>query len=168
MAFAPKKLKKKITPNTCAILPTHIYGLPCAIEEIEAIAQKNQLKVIYDAAHAFGSRYKGQSLCVYGDVSILSFQAFKTFHTIEGGALISRDENLMDQLFKIRYFGKERNGEVTTLGLNGKLSEIHAAVGLCNLPNFSKALNGRRKVAAIYDNAIANLPIHRPTINNPR
>jgi dTDP-4-amino-4,6-dideoxygalactose transaminase len=147
-------IEASITPETTAILATHVYGNPCDIEKIEAIAKNHQLKVIYDAAHAFGVIYKGRSLLSYGDVSTCSFHATKVFHTIEGGALISNHPELDSEFRLLRAFGHEGDESYQYAGINGKNSEFHAAMGLCNLPHVSDIIAGRKEIFGWYDNLL--------------
>jgi dTDP-4-amino-4,6-dideoxygalactose transaminase len=144
------KIEEAITSRTTAILATHVFGNPCAIEAIEAIALKYNLKVIYDAAHAFGVTYKGQSIFEYGDVSTCSFHATKLFHTGEGGALFCNDEALNHQLFYSHNFGHNGPLEFHGLGINGKISELQAAMGLSVLPHMNAIVASRKKVVDLY------------------
>jgi len=144
------KIEQAITAKTTAILATHVFGNPCAIEAIEAIAAKHQLKVIYDAAHAFGVTYNGKSIFEYGDVSTCSFHATKLFHTGEGGALFCNDEALNHQLFYSHNFGHNGPLEFHGLGINGKISELQAAMGLSVLPHMEKIVSSRKKVVDAY------------------
>src|SRR5690606_27065948 len=129
----PRKIESAITPSTSAILATHVYGNPCDIDAIQKIADKYNLKVIYDAAHCFGTKYKGKSVFDYGDISTTSFHATKLFHSIEGGAVFTRCPELLKKMSFIRNFGHNGPSDFKELGLNGKNSEFHAAMGLCNL-----------------------------------
>lgn len=139
------KIEELITPNTCAILGVHVYGNICAVEEIQKIADRYGLKVIYDAAHAFGVEYKGRGITDYGDVSMLSFHATKVFHTIEGGALCFADDTLAKKITLERNFGI--NGEtLECFGTNAKMNEFQAAMGICNLRHIQDELT-RRKTA---------------------
>lgn len=144
------KIEQAITAKTTAILATHVFGNPCAIEAIEAIAAKHQLRVIYDAAHAFGVTYNGKSIFEYGDVSTCSFHATKLFHTGEGGALFCNDEALNHQLFYSHNFGHNGPLEFHGLGINGKISELQAAMGLSVLPHMEKIVSSRKKVVDLY------------------
>lgn len=144
-------IEAAITPNTTAILTTHVFGNPCAVEEIEAIAKKHNLKVIYDAAHCFGVTYKGKSIFTYGDVSTCSFHATKLFHTGEGGAMFTRDEALHKQLYNYHNFGHDGPLAFHGLGINGKMNELQAAMGLAVLPYMEKILNERKRVMEQYD-----------------
>ena len=140
------KIEAAITDKTTAILATHVFGNPCHVEVIEAIAKKHQLKVIYDAAHAFGVTYKGTSIFQYGDLSTCSFHATKLFHTGEGGALFAKDPKLQHQLFYSHNFGHDGPLAFHGLGINGKISELQAAMGLAVLPYMETILAERKKV----------------------
>lgn len=156
LCIDPSKIEEAITGETEAILATHVYGIPCDVEKIEEIAQKYNLKVIYDAAHAFGVQYKGRSLLSYGDISTLSFHATKLFHTVEGGALvINNGQELKERVKLLRSFGFEGE-EYTTAGINGKNSEFHAAMGLCNLKYVNEIILKRKKISEIYDKFLGN------------
>lgn len=160
----PLKIEELITPNTTAILATHVYGIPCHIEEIDAIAQKHNLKVIYDAAHAFGTVYRGKSLLGYGDISTLSTHATKLFHTIEGGAVVANDPELLKALAYMRNFGHNGPEEYYGLGINGKNSEFHAAMGLVNLNYLESILEKRKSDCLHYDQWLIGKGIQRPSI----
>lgn len=158
------KIEAAITPQTQAILATHVYGIACDVETIEAIAKKHQLKVIYDAAHAFGCTYKGLSLLSYGDISTCSFHATKLFHTVEGGCIIANDAAVNRQLMMYRQFGHVYD-DYFSVGVNGKNSEFHAAMGLCVLPQVDKIIAERKNITAQYDAALSAI-IQRPVIDN--
>ena len=143
-------IEEKITKNTQAILAVHVYGFPCYVEEIEKIAKKHNLKVIYDAAHAFGVSYNGRSLLSYGDISTCSFHATKLFHTVEGGAIISNTKGYAERIKLHQTFGHEAD-DYFCLGINGKNSEFHAAMGLCNLPYVEKIIHKRKNISEIYN-----------------
>jgi len=145
------KIEAAITPRTTAILATHVFGNPCHAEAIEAIAKKYKLYVIYDAAHAFGVTYLGNSIFDYGDVSSCSFHATKLFHTGEGGALFCNDNTLRDKLFYSHNFGHNGPNEFHGLGINGKISELQAAMGLAVLPHMAEIITGRKKVVDYYN-----------------
>jgi len=145
------KIEAAITKNTTAILATHVFGNPCNIEEIEKIARKHNLKVIYDAAHSFGVKYKGQSLFNYGDVSTCSFHATKLFHTGEGGAMFCKDEELNHELFYSHNFGHKGELEFHGLGINAKMSELQAGMGLAVLPYIQEIIESRKEVVKGYD-----------------
>ena len=144
------KIEKLITDKTCAILPVHVYGNVCDVEKISEIANKYKLKVIYDAAHAFGVKYKGRSIAEFGDVSCFSFHATKVFNSIEGGAACFRDEKLGKQLYKLKNFGIKNAEVVDGIGANAKMNEFCAAMGLCNLRHFDIEQEKRKKVYEHY------------------
>jgi dTDP-4-amino-4,6-dideoxygalactose transaminase len=148
------KIESAITNKTTAILATHVYGNPCNVEAIEKIAKKYSLKVIYDAAHCFGVEYKGKSIFNYGDVSTCSFHATKIFHTGEGGALFCNDTQLFHQLFFSSNFGHNGPEKYYGLGINAKMSELQAAMGLSVLPHMNDIFKERKKVCDFYDNAL--------------
>lgn len=145
------KIEAAITSKTTTILATHVFGNPCAIEIIEKIAQKYKLKVIYDAAHCFGVKYNGKSIFEYGDISSCSFHATKLFHTGEGGALFCNDIALMRQSFYSHNFGHNGPLAFHGLGINGKISELQAAMGLAVLPYIEHIVDERKKVVEYYD-----------------
>jgi len=161
----PALIEAAITPDTQAIMATHVYGNPCAVHEIEAIARRHSLKVIYDAAHAFGVRFQGRSLLSYGDLSTCSFHATKVFHTIEGGALISNHPELHEKIQLLRAFGHRGDEEYFYAGINGKNSEFHAAMGLCNLPHVPEIISARREVFEQYDTQLNWDRLTKPKIN---
>lgn len=139
------KIEAAITDSTSAILATHTYGNPCNIDAIHAIAAKYHLKVIYDAAHCFGTKYKGKSVFEYGDISTVSFHATKIFHTIEGGAVFTQDPELLKKMAYMRNFGHNGPEDFAEVGINGKNSEFHAAMGLVNLKYIDTVLQTREK-----------------------
>ncbi|NBU81512.1 MAG: DegT/DnrJ/EryC1/StrS family aminotransferase [Flavobacteriaceae bacterium] len=145
------KIEAAITDKTTCILATHVFGNPCHVEAIEAIAQKHNLKVIYDAAHAFGVTYNGTSIFDYGDVSTCSFHATKLFHTGEGGALFAKDTKLQHQMYYSHNFGHNGPLDFHCLGINGKISELQAAMGLAVFPHMNTILNRRKEVVEYYD-----------------
>jgi dTDP-4-amino-4,6-dideoxygalactose transaminase len=126
-------------------MPVHVFGNPCDIDSIEAIAKRYKLRVIYDAAHALGSTYKGQSILKYGDISCTSFHGTKLLNTAEGGACVTKNMKFYEKLKRIRFFGHDENKEIIEDGLNGKMTEIHAALGLANLKYFSEILADRKR-----------------------
>ncbi len=145
------KIEEVITTKTTAILATHVFGNPCEVDAIEAIAKKYNLKVIYDAAHSFGVTYKGKSIFNYGDVSTCSFHATKVFHTGEGGALFANTEELNNTLFYHHNFGHKGALDFQGLGINAKMSELQAAMGLAVLPYMKMILAERKKVVDFYN-----------------
>lgn len=144
------KLESLITDRTCAILPVHVYGNVCNIEEIERIADKYELKVIYDACHAFGETYKGKGIGNYGDASCFSFHATKVFNSIEGGAVSFHDKRIGNTLYELKNFGIHGPEEVSAVGANAKMNEFCAAMGICNLRHIDSEIEKRRKVNARY------------------
>lgn len=155
----PNKIEQAITGSTRAILATHVFGNPCNVEAISAIARKHNLKVIYDAAHAFGTRYKGKSLLSYGDVSTCSFHSTKLFHTVEGGSVTTPDSEILKRMAMMRNFGHSSATEFGDVGINGKNSEFHAAMGLCNLKHIQDILDGRRSLCERYMENLQGLPV---------
>lgn len=145
-----EKLENKITDRTCAILPVHVYGNVCNIEEINRIAQKYELKVIYDAAHTFGETYKGKGIGSFGDASCFSFHATKVFNTIEGGAVTFTDKRFGEALYELKNFGIHGPEEVCAIGANAKMNEYCAAMGLCNLRHIEDEIAKRRAVVERY------------------
>jgi len=144
------KIEAAITEDTQAIMATHVYGFPCAVEVIENIANKYGLKVIYDGAHAFGCKYKGKSLLYFGDISTCSFHATKIFHTVEGGLLVCRDKEIFKRLYLYRQFGHVYD-DYHSIGINAKLSEVHAAMGLCVLQKITDIIEDRKRIYNRYD-----------------
>ena len=153
----PLKIEAAITPRTTAILPVHVYGKPCDTEAIQAIADKYGLKVIYDAAHAFGVEVNGESLLNAGDMSTLSFHATKVFNTIEGGAMVMHDEKTKQRIDYLKNFGFANEVEVVGPGINSKMDEIRSAYGLLNLKQVDAAIAARQKVAVAYREALRNV-----------
>ncbi len=145
------KIEAAITPQTSAILATHVYGIPCNVELIESIAQKHNLKVIYDAAHAFGVEYKNKGLLNYGDVSTLSFHATKLFHTVEGGGITANNADVAHKISYQRNFGHQTPESFYGVGINGKNSEFHAAMGLCVFPHIETIIDSRKNICNTYD-----------------
>lgn len=146
----PEKIEHLITDRTCAILPVHVYGNICNIEEIEYIANKYELKVIYDAAHAFGETYKGESVAKFGDASCFSFHATKVFNSIEGGAVCYKDKNLGNIIYELKNFGIHGPEEVRAVGANAKMNEFCAAMGICNLRHIEEEIEKRKLVVERY------------------
>lgn len=150
----PKKIEAAITENTVAIMPVHVYGQPCDVEWIDAIAKKHNLKVIYDAAHAFGVTKDGQSILNWGDISTLSFHATKVYGTIEGGALVCHSAEMKHQIDNLKNFGFRGEVTVEAPGINGKMDEVRAAFGLLNLKQVDAAIDRRHEVALRYREVI--------------
>ncbi|MTB82194.1 aminotransferase class I/II-fold pyridoxal phosphate-dependent enzyme [Providencia stuartii] len=148
----PKKIEEAITEHTSAILPVHVYGNPCDHEAIQRIADKHSLKVIYDAAHAFGVTKDGVSVLNWGDLSILSFHATKAYSTIEGGAIVCHTKEMKEKLDRLKNFGYESETEISMLGSNAKMNEVQAAFGLATLKHIDAALIKRKNVASFYIN----------------
>lgn len=153
----PDKIEAAITPKTTAIMPVHVYGKPCDTERIQAIADKYGLKVIYDAAHAFGVEVNGQSILNAGDMSTLSFHATKVYNTIEGGALVMHDAKTKQRIDYLKNFGFAGETEVVAPGINSKMDEIRAAYGLLNLRQVDTAIEARHKVAIRYREALRDV-----------
>lgn len=153
----PNKIEAAITPKTTAILPVHVYGKPCDIDAIQAVADKYGLKVIYDAAHAFGVEVNGESILNAGDMSTLSFHATKVFNTIEGGAMIMHDAKTKQRIDYLKNFGFAGETEVVGPGINSKMDEVRSAYGLLNLRQVDAAIAARKKVATAYRDALRSV-----------
>lgn len=151
------KIEALITPETCAIVPVHVYGTVCNVEEIERIAKEHNLKVIYDAAHTFGVEYKGQGVGSFGDASMFSFHATKVFHTIEGGAIATKDEDLIKKLWRLKDFGIKDEEVVDGVGANAKMNEFCAVMGLCNLEHVDEEIAKRKLVAERYRENLSDI-----------
>jgi dTDP-4-amino-4,6-dideoxygalactose transaminase len=150
LCIDPDKIEEKVSPRTAAILPTHVFGNCCDVDRIEAIAKQHGLTLIYDGAHAFGTRRDEKSILATGDCCILSMQAYKLFNTVEGGAVICRSEELAEKVYRMRYFGKDRSNDEVELGINAKLSELHAAFGLALLKYIPQEIRARRIIGDRY------------------
>lgn len=159
----PELIEAAITERTQAILATHVYGYPCQVEQIARIARQHKLKVIYDAAHCFGVQLDGRSLLNYGDASTLSFHATKLFHTAEGGAVVTGDADLARALWLSQKFGHIGEEEYVSIGINAKNSELHAAMGLCVLPEVPNIIAGLKQRSDLYDALLADTPLIFPT-----
>lgn len=153
----PNKIEAAITPNTTAIMPVHCYGNPCDVIAIQKIADNYNLKVIYDAAHAFGVKVPGGSVLKYGDLSVLSFHATKVFNTFEGGAIVSPDAKTKNRIDQLKNFGFVDEITVVAPGINGKMSEVNAAFGLLQLQHVDVAIEKRKKVDSEYRRQLANI-----------
>lgn len=153
----PRQIEEKITNKTVAIMPVHVFGNPCDVDAIEAIAKKFKLKVIYDAAHAISSTYKGKSLLEYGDISTTSLHATKLLNTAEGGGCIAKDQELHERLKRIRFFGHDDRKDVVEDGFNGKMTEVHAALGLANIKYHEKVLADRKRKYLYYREHLASM-----------
>lgn len=164
MTIDANRLEAAITQRTTAIIATHVYGIPCNTEKIEKIAAEHNLKIVYDAAHAFGVSYQGRSLASYGDIATLSFHATKLFHTVEGGAIVTNDPEVAHRVSYMRNFGHNGPEAFWGLGINGKNSEFHAAMGLCVLAHLPEILEARKQVCSWYDELLAGSEIQRPEL----
>lgn len=151
------KIEKLITDRTCAILPVHVYGNICDVEAIENIAKKHDLKVIYDAAHTFGERYKGKGIGEYGDASMFSFHSTKVFNTIEGGAISFKDKELGKKLYQLKNFGIKNETTIDGIGANAKMNEFQAAMGICNLRYIDNEIEKRKQVVERYRKNLKNI-----------
>ncbi len=154
----PDRIEAAITPATTAILPVHCYGDPCRVERIREIAARRGLRVVYDAAHAFGVRYRGESLAKHGDLAVLSFHATKVFNTFEGGAIVCHDPETKQRIDRLKNFGIVDEDRIEAAGLNGKMNEVQAAFGLLQLRHLAPALARRRAIDAAYRQALAGGP----------
>lgn len=157
MTIDADKIEGLINKNTSAILGVHVYGFPCDIEKIQSIADKYDLKVIYDAAHAFTTEINGKGIGTYGDISMFSFHATKLFHTLEGGCLSYKDDQYIDKLYYLRNFGIKNEEQVVDIGINGKMNEIQAAIGLLNLDLIEEEKLKRKEIKNVYIKHLALL-----------
>lgn len=165
------KLEGLITEKTSAIIPVHVYGNLCDVEAIDAIAKKHGLKVLYDAAHAFGERYQGTGVGTFGDASMFSFHATKVFHSIEGGAVCYHDEALGKELYKLKNFGILSEEVIDGVGANAKMNEFQAAMGICNLRHLAEEIGKRKQVFWRYMERLhgtkgIRLPVHKPGLES--
>jgi dTDP-4-amino-4,6-dideoxygalactose transaminase len=151
LTIDPRAVEAAITPKTEAILATHVFGNPCDCEALEAIAKKHGIALIFDAAHAFGVTYKGKSVLDYGDASMVSLHATKLFHSVEGGFIVAKDPAVSEKMEWMRRFGHKGQEEFHGVGTNAKLSELHAAMGLCNTRHIDTLLETRKKICGSYD-----------------
>ena len=154
----PSAVEAAITPRTVAILAVHVFGCPCDLERLAAIATKHGIRLIYDAAHAFGVRVGERSIFSFGDISTTSFHATKLFHTVEGGACFSEDEAVRNRLRQLRFFGTNGEGSQTAIGTNAKMTEVSAAVGLANLTHMPEILRKRRERYERYTSILSSVP----------
>jgi dTDP-4-amino-4,6-dideoxygalactose transaminase len=159
------KIEAAITADTCAILATHVYGNPCDVVAIDEIAKRKNLKVVYDGAHAFGVKLYGKSIFEYGDISTCSFHATKLYHTVEGGAVVTKDPDLLKRMAYLRNFGHDGPERFAELGINGKNSEFHAAMGLVNLKYVNQIIDIRKSLSTHYDKFLTNFQGHKPVIS---
>ena len=155
--ISTKELEKAINSETSAILPVHVFGNPCNVKEIEQLATKNNLKVIYDAAHCFGVKINGKSILNYGNLSVLSFHATKVFNTIEGGAVICPDKDTKELLDALCNFGIDKNSQLIGFGTNSKMNEIQAAFGLSSLKLVDSAISNRKNSTLLYRKLLKNI-----------
>jgi dTDP-4-amino-4,6-dideoxygalactose transaminase len=160
----PAKIEASITERTTGIMATHVYGNPCDVEAIEQIAKKHNLKVIYDGAHAFGVTWKGRSIFEYGDVTTASFHATKLYHTIEGGAVVTQNAELTKGMARLRNFGHSGVDTFEGVGINGKNSEFHAAMGLANLKHIDAIMMSRKRQTIEYNRALETLRVTKPVV----
>lgn len=157
MTIDANKIENLITPNTSAILGVHVYGFPCNVKKIDELAKKHNLKVIYDAAHAFSTEIDGVGIGNFGDITMFSFHATKLFNTIEGGCLTYKDETLIKKIYNLRNFGIQSEELVETVGINGKMNEFCAAMGLENLKIYKEEQEKRKQIKAIYDEKLSKV-----------
>ncbi|MGC9772317.1 dTDP-4-amino-4,6-dideoxygalactose transaminase [Fervidobacterium changbaicum] len=163
--ISPSEIEEKITEKTVAVMPVHVFGNPCEVERIEEIAKKHNLKVIYDAAHCFDVYYKGNSIYKYGDVSIASFHATKVFHTIEGGAIMSDNSELIRKAKRLRNFGFDENINIVEAGINAKMNEFQAVMGLLNLEIVDEEIAKRKMVFEKYKHLLSEARVEFQKIN---
>lgn len=157
MTIDADKIEKLITPNTSAILGVHVYGFPCNVEKIQKIADKYNLKVIYDAAHCFSTEIDGVGIGNFGDISAFSFHATKLYNTIEGGCLTYKDSSLVKKIYNLRNFGIQNEDVVEEVGINGKMNEVQAAIGLLNLKTYRKEKEKRAELKKFYDENLSKI-----------
>lgn len=162
----PAKVQEKISKNTVAVLVTHVYGNPCDVAGLESLSRRHKLPVIYDCAHGFGVKLNGRSLFSLGDISTASFHSTKLFHSIEGGAVISSEGEWIERVKWLRNLGHKGPEEFNGCGINGKLSEFHAAMGLVNLRYIKSIIEQRRLLSQYYDQKLAGLPLRRQRIHD--
>ena len=158
----PDLIEPAITEKTSAILATHVYGYPCDVARIQRIADKHNLKVIYDAAHAFGVTLSGETILAYGDCSALSFHATKLFHTAEGGAVVCKDIEVSNRVYLMKKFGHIGEEDYLDVGINAKMSELQAAMGLCILPKVQDIIAYQKECSGWYDEQLRGCPLRRP------
>jgi dTDP-4-amino-4,6-dideoxygalactose transaminase len=158
----PDLIEAAITDRTTGILATHVYGYPCDVARIQELADKHRLKVIYDAAHAFGVKLNGESLLAHGDCSTVSFHATKLFHTAEGGAVVCRDAEVTKRIVLMKQFGHIGEDHYLDVGINAKMSELHAALGLCLLPKVPAIIASRKECSSWYDERLEGSLLQRP------
>jgi len=157
MTIDAGKIEELIKPDTSAILPVHVYGFPCNVKKIDKIAKKYDLKVIYDAAHSFSSEINGRGIGTFGDITMFSFHATKLYNTLEGGCLTYNDTELKEKIYNLRNFGIKNEEEVVDIGINGKMNEIQASIGLLNLELFREEQSKRKMVKKLYIEQLRNI-----------
>jgi dTDP-4-amino-4,6-dideoxygalactose transaminase len=163
LCLDPTRIESAITPKTTGILATHVYGHPCDVEAIDQIAKKRKLRVLYDAAHTFGVRYRGEALARWGAASALSFHATKLFHTGEGGGIVTDNDEIAARVSALRNFGHDTSETFSGIGINGKSSELHAAMGLAILPNVPELIAKRKEATQHYERLLEGiLGLSRP------
>jgi len=155
LTISPERVEAAITPRTSAIVATHVYGNACDVNALGEVARRRGLRLVYDAAHAFGASFDGRALAAFGDVATLSFHATKLFHTVEGGAVVTDDDEIARRVAYLRNFGHQGQEAFQGLGINGKNSEVHAAMGLCLLPRMTEIVAERRVLSQRYDDHFA-------------
>lgn len=160
----PEIIDEAISPETSGIIATHLFGNTCNIEAIAGIADKHNLKIIYDVAHGFGSTYKGRSIYTHGDIWTASFHATKLLQTVEGGAIVTKEKKVVDQVDFVRNFGHDGPVQFNGVGIKGKGSEFHAAMGLCNLKYVDKILSVRSSQSIVFDALLEHLPVRKPDV----
>lgn len=167
MTIDADKIVKLITPNTSAILPVHVYGFPCNVQKIEEIARKYNLKVIYDGAHVFSTEINGRGIGTYGDITMFSFHATKLFNTAEGGCLVYNNKELFEKIYNLRNFGIRNEEKVADIGINGKMNEIQAAMGILNLKLYKDEQSKRIKIRERYNKNLSGIAgIRIPKLND--
>ncbi|MDF3130394.1 DegT/DnrJ/EryC1/StrS family aminotransferase [Kiritimatiellaeota bacterium B1221] len=156
LTIDPRAVEAAITPKTEAILATHVFGNPCDVEELQKIAEKHHVALIYDAAHAFGVTYKGKSILEYGDASMVSMHATKLFHTVEGGFMVAKDPAVSEKMEWMRRFGHNGPEKFHGIAINAKMSEFHAAMGLCNFNHIDEIVSNRKEICQRYNEELEN------------
>jgi len=159
----PDQVAEAVSEDTCAILPTHVFGVPCEVARLRSVADRHDLTLIYDGAHAFGTEVNGTSALRFGDLSAISFHATKLFHTVEGGAIVTDSDSIAEDIDLMRAFGHEGRDHRRS-GINAKNSELHAAMGLCLLPRMDAFINHRRRLYERYRSQLQDLPLTFQTI----
>lgn len=164
--LSPDEVEKKMDNNIACILATHVYGNSCDIDRMKAIADNRNIPLVFDASHAFGSKYQDRDIMTYGTISTLSLQAFKILHSVEGGLIFTNDDHIAESLLQMRYFGYDTDMNIRNIGINGKSSEINAAIGLCVLNHFPEVKLSRKTQSEYYDLQISKngIPVSKPQI----